>query len=121
MTRPAAQLGVLILLCASLASCGRTERVGPNRVVRVALTEYRMNPERIEVSAGHLTFLVHNYGRLTHDLAVSQNGKPVGSTPPLAPGHSAKLTLGLARANYLMDSTILSDQDLGIYGSLIVR
>lgn len=121
MTRPAAQLGVVIVLCASLIGCGRTELVGANRVVRVALTEYRMNPERIKASAGQLTFLVHNYGRLTHDLAVSHNGKPVGSTPPLAPGRASSLTITLAKGNYLMDSTILSDQDLGIYGSLIVR
>ncbi len=121
MTRPAAQLGVLIVLCASLIGCGRTARVGAGRVVGVALTEYRMNPERLEVSAGRLTFLVHNYGRLTHDLAVSHNGKPLGSTQPIAPGHGARLTVTLGRGNYLMDSTILSDQDLGIYGSLIVR
>ncbi len=121
MTRPAAQLGVVIVLCASLMGCGRTELVGRNRAVRVALTEYRMNPQRIEVSAGRLTFLVRNYGRLTHDLAVSRNGQPVGSTPPVAPRRSASLTVTLTKGNYLMSSTILSDMDLGMYGSLIVR
>ncbi len=80
-----------------------------------------MNPERIQASAGPVTFLVHNDGRLTHDLAISRDGKPIGSTPPIAPGGNATLGVMLARGNYLMDSTILSDQDLGIYGTLIVR
>lgn len=87
----------------------------------MALTEYRMNPERIQASAGRLTFVVHNYGRLTHDLAISRNGKPVGSTPPVAPSHDATVTVNLTKGDYLMYSNILSDQDLGLYGSLIVR
>ena len=86
----------------------------------MALTEYRLRPQDVRVSAGPLTIFVHNYGRLTHSLAVSLGRSSAGSTGPLLPGQSAILSLYLTPGHYLMASTILSDQALGEYGTLSV-
>jgi hypothetical protein len=121
MARPVAKLGVTLVLCASLAACGQTHIVGPHRTLRLALTEYRLRPQRVQAKAGQLTILVHNYGRLTHDLAVSRGGHTASSTQPIPPGGNTELVLTLRPGQYLMASTILYDQDLGLYGTLVVR
>ena len=73
-------------------------RVGSDRTVQMAVTEYHLNPESIRANAGVLAIVVHNYGRLTHNLAVSDNGQSVAGTGPISPGQTVELRLvvGLA-------------------------
>jgi hypothetical protein len=117
----------LPLLVASLtlawlaAGCTHTRIVGADRTLRVALSEYRLNPQSARVTPGVISIFVHNYGRLTHNLVVSENGQTIGSTKPLPPGDTAELDLNLAAGNYRMTSTILADEALGEYGSLHVH
>ena len=105
---------------ALLAGCGNTSQVGRDRTFQVALTEYHVSPQRVQALAGTLTIFVHNYGRLSHNLVISSNGHPDFSTQPIPPGETSELLATLAPGNYLMSSTILSDQALGAYGTLIV-
>jgi hypothetical protein len=113
-------VAVSLALASVLAACGHTHQVGAGRIVRMALTEYRLNPQSIHASDGVLAIVVHNYGRLTHNLVVSLNGGNVAGTKPIPPGQTAELDLDLAPGTYQMASTILSDQDLGAYGTLKV-
>jgi cupredoxin-like protein len=111
---------VSLALAWAVAGCSHTRRVGADRTLRVALSEYRLNPERAHAGAGMIAILVHNYGRLTHNLVVYENGETIGATKPVAPGQSAELDLDLAPGSYLMRSTILSDEALGEYGTLTI-
>ncbi len=79
-----------------------------------------MLPQRVHADTGPLTIEVHNYGRLTHSLVISLDGQPEASTPPIPPGQTVQLYATLAPGDYLMASTIASDQALGAYGTLIV-
>jgi hypothetical protein len=72
------------------------------------------------MGAGTVAILVRNYGRLTHNLAVTEDGQLVAATDGIPPGRSAELDLSLAPGRYLLASTILSDQSLGLYGTLTV-
>jgi hypothetical protein len=121
MTRALTSASCLLALAACVAACGHTALVGPNRTLHLALTEYRLGPQRVQAPAGELRILVRNNGRLTHNLAVSLNGHLEGSTPPISPGGVAELMLNLRRGTYLMASSMLSDQDLGLYGTLVVK
>ncbi len=116
----ASLLAVAAASSAVLAGCGHTHVVGGDRTLRLGLTEYRLVPQDVRVSAGALTIFVRNYGRLTHNLVVSLNGREQAATGPIWPGGSAELTLALSPGRYLMASTILSDQTLGEYGTLTV-
>jgi hypothetical protein len=116
-------------LCAALAAalvtlgaaaCGSTTTVSKNGTLRVALSEYRVIPQDVHTTAGVLTIVVHNYGRLTHDLVISLNGQPEISTKPIAPGQTAVLDAALIPGKYQMASSILSDQALGAYSTLDV-
>ena len=103
-----------------LAGCGAGARVAANGTLQVALTEYRVQPQSVQAAAGTLAIVVHNYGRLSHDLVISLDGHPEAATKPIGPGQSADLYATLTPGHYVMASTILSDQALGAYGSLVV-
>jgi plastocyanin len=111
----------MLLGAAALSGCSHTLTVGPAHMVRMVLTEYRMNPDRIQVSPGPLTIVVRNLGRLNHNLAVIQNQQPVAETKPMAPGVRMEVTVYLAPGTYDLASTLFSDQALGLYGTLIVH
>jgi hypothetical protein len=116
----ASKLALLAIASFLLPGCAHTRVVGSSRVLHVALSEYRLHPSSVRAGAGELTIYVHNYGRQTHDLVISQHGQTTGQTEPLPPGQGAVLALDLAPGTYSMASTILSDQALGAYGTLKV-
>ena len=124
---PAIHAGKLRLAVASLAlalaitACSHAHQVGAARTVRMSVNEYRLNPQSVDASAGVLSIVVHNYGRLTHNLVVSANGQSVAATKPIAPGQTTELDLDLAPGSYQMASTILSDEALGAFGTLTVK
>ena len=110
----------LVLLIALGAGCSRTVAVGSGQVLHMALTEYRLNPDRVRVPAGELTIVVRNLGKLTHNLALSRNNQTQVQTKPIPPGSRAQLTVILTPGTYVLDSSLFSDQALGLYGTLIV-
>lgn len=103
-----------------LAGCGTVTRVGADRTLDVALSEYRINPRASTVSAGVLTLIVRNYGRLTHNLVVAENGLQDGATPSIPPGGEATIVIVVSPGRYTLSSTILQDADLGARGTLTV-
>lgn len=117
-------LGLLAagLATTAIAGCGSTTTVGRDGTLRIAVTEYRITPQAVQAAPGPLTIVVHNDGRLSHNLVISSSGGIVeASTPPIAPGQWAQLTATLSAGRYLMASSLLSDQALGAYGTLNIR
>ena len=101
--------------------CGTIEVIPPGGQLTVALTEYRLRPQDVEVSAGSLTIVAHNYGRQTHNVVILQHGRAQDSMQPIPPGASGDMTVYLAPGRYVLASTVQSDQALGVYGTLVVR
>ena len=87
----------------------------------MALTEYHVPPQSVQAAAGPLTIVVHNYGRLSHNLVIAQDGHPQASTKAIPPGQTTDLFTTLPPGQYVMASTILADQALGAYGTLSHR
>jgi hypothetical protein len=116
-----ALIGVVAGLAMISAGCGSTDVIGSGRQLAVALTEYHLRPQSAEMSAGPVTIVAHNYGRLTHNLVVFENGRPQDSMHPIPPGGSGDLTVYLGAGRYILASTVQSDQALGVFGTLVVR
>jgi hypothetical protein len=117
--RPSPRACLLAALPAlALTGCGHVARVASGAALRIALNEYRVSPQDVRAAPGALTIVVRNNGRLAHDLVITENGTPVAMTPPLAPGQATNLVTTLGPGRYLMSSAILSDQALGVYGTL---
>jgi hypothetical protein len=108
------------LLALGAAGCGATTTVPKDGTLRIALSDYRVTPQRVRTRAGVVTIVVRNYGRLSHNFVISLDGEIQASTPPIAPGQTAELEQALVPGRYVMSSLILSDQALGAYGSLDV-
>jgi plastocyanin len=113
-------LALALFALVGLDGCSHTEVVTSNRMLRVAISEYRLNPARVQVTTGSLTIYVHNVGRLTHNLVIGQAGHKEAGTATVWPGQSAQMTVDLAPGRYSMTSTIQSDQVLGVDGTLEV-
>ena len=118
--RPPLSLLAAALVTLGVAACGSATTVPKDGTLRIALGEYRVIPQEVHTRAGVVTIVVHNYGRLTHDLVISLNGDAEISSDPLAPGQTAVLSAALIPGTYTMASSILSDQALGAYGTLDV-
>ena len=119
--RPTLSLLAAALVALVAAACGTTTTVRTGGTLQVALNEYRITPQSVRAQTGLVTIFAHNYGRLTHDLVISENGQITASTKPIMPGQTEELDVALTPGHYLMASSILSDQALGAYGTLIVR
>jgi hypothetical protein len=112
---------VLIAAAAlATAGCGGATQVAKDRTFQVAVTEYRVSPQSVSAPAGTVTIFVHNYGRLSHNLVISLDGRSQASTQPIPPGQTGELVASLPPGKYVMASTILSDQALGTYGTLTI-
>jgi hypothetical protein len=110
-----------LTIAVAATGCSHAHVVGHHRTLVLALTEYRIDPQTVHMTPGPLTIIVRNYGHRTHNLVVTMDGQAVGSTKPLWPGTSSRLKVSLPAGHYVMTSTILSDQALGEYGTLVVR
>jgi hypothetical protein len=112
--------GTVALLGVAIAGCGHSASVGADHVLRLALTEYQVVPQKVEVTAGELTILVHNVGKLTHNLVITEGDQQIDGTPPILPGTTGELSVVLTPGDYTIGSTMFSDQALGEYGTLKV-
>ena len=108
------------LVAIVVAGCGHAATVGPNRTLRLALGEYRVIPQKIQASAGELTIIVHNTGKLTHNLVVKRGTEQVDQTKPIWPGTVSVMAVYLPPGQYTLSSTLFSDQDLGVSGTLSI-
>jgi hypothetical protein len=120
-SRPPLTLLAAALTSLAVAACGATTTVKSGGALQIALNEYRVTPQDVQAPTGLLTIFVHNYGRLTHDLVITLGGRTEAATKPIAPGQTQELDAALGPGHYLMSSSILSDQALGAYGTLIVH
>jgi uncharacterized cupredoxin-like copper-binding protein len=123
---------LLVALAALPAGgCGATIAYthAPDRRVEVRLDEYTVTPEHIQVTAGRITLVAHNQGRLTHNLAVVQFKPPQSgeqakqygtATKTLFPGQTGTTTVDLKPGKYRIVCTLANHDNLGQYGELKV-
>ena len=121
MPRPRAPRWIATAIVATaLAGCAHTQDVGRNRTLQVAVTEYLLRPNNVHASAGPLTIIVHNYGRLTHDLVITRDGQRQASTGTIWPGQTSSLAVWLPKGTYTIGSSVVTDQPVGVYGTLTI-
>ena len=75
--------------------------------IAVQEKEFRIVLPSLKLAPGSYTFEVKNVGKIGHNLSI-EGGKLAGpsTTPTIAPGKSAKLTVSLARGTYQLYCSI---------------
>jgi plastocyanin len=113
----------LLLIIALLAGCGGDEPTVRERDGRAAivLDDFSITPQRLRVPPGETTFELVNRGRIGHNFhVVGRGGEPVEVTT-LLPGERETATARLRRGEYRMVCTVSNHEELGMYGTLVVR
>ena len=97
-------------------------------VARVTLDEYAITPQDISVPSGRVQLVARNVGRLTHNFRIEvppaspdERAEPLATTPTAQPGTTVHKTLSLKPGTYRMRCTLANHDDLGMYGTLLVR
>lgn len=89
----------LALAGAALATLATGSSAAATRV-RVTEREYRITLSTSKLQAGKVTFVVHNAGRVSHELAVSGRGLRTVRTPLIRPGATRTLTVRLGGGTF---------------------
>ena len=112
------------LLCAvALAGCGGDEPTARARdgSVRIVLDDFSIRPQTVRGDAGRMRFEVVNRGRAGHNFRLRRGpGEPLKLTT-LLPGDSESIAAELPAGDYRMVCTVANHEELGMYGTLVLR
>lgn len=116
---------------AALGGCGQDDPAVAARARTLSLTldEYRVSPQRTSARAGRLRIVARNTGVLTHNIAVVQYRRPIGTqeerryarSETAQPGESVETNVTLRAGKYRLICTIANHDNLGQYGELVVK
>jgi hypothetical protein len=109
-----------LLLGGLLTGCGAVHHVPSGDPLDVSVTEWRITPDDVHAAAGSLLIVVHNSGRLAHNLVLSRDGVRVSATPTVLPGQNADMLATVQRGSYQLQSSLVDDEATGVYGTLHV-
>jgi hypothetical protein len=116
---PSATLATL-LVGGLLTGCGGTHHSSARDALNVSVSEWRLTPESADAEPGALLIVVHNAGRLAHNLVLSRDGVRISFTAPIMPGQDADLEATVQKGSYQLLSSMVDDQATGVYGTLTV-
>lgn len=104
------------------AKTAETHTNAPATTIQVTEKEWKIQlPVTKEAAGGTFTFVVHNVGKIPHDLAI-QGGQVTGprKTALISPGSTAKLTVSLSTGNYTLYCSVPGHRALGMQTALAV-
>jgi len=123
MSRRALLLVVLALAAAGLGACGDSRPATQARGGRVAVTavDFRYRPQLIRARAGTLRFDLVNRGRLAHTFRLERKGTVIAKISSLLPGDRASKSVRVRPGQYRFFCALANHEELGMYGTLLVR
>ncbi len=121
---PALVAAALAVALAATAS-GCTDDEAPARArdgrVDMVLDDFLIRPQQVRARPGRITFRVTNEGKVGHTLRVKRGDRDVVSIKTLLPGASGEETGTFAKGEYKLVCILGNHEELGMYGTLVVR
>jgi plastocyanin len=120
---PRARALAALVLALSAAGCADSTPPAVPRAGRVAVTldDFSIRPQRIRARPGRIVFSVVNRGAVGHTFHVLRGSREVVGGKTLLPGTTATEAGTFARGDYKMVCILGNHEDLGMYGTLVVR
>jgi plastocyanin len=118
-----ARAAACLLCVAAAAGCGGGEPSARarDRAVRIVLDDFSIRPQTVRGRDGRLRFDIVNRGRAGHNFRLRRGpGEPLKVTT-LLPGDSESITADLPAGDYRMVCTVANHEELGMYGTLVLR
>jgi plastocyanin len=112
-----------VALVAVASGCGDQPTTQTATGGRMTMSEhdYYFDPQVAHAGPGRLTLQIVNRGRIPHNFRIEKAGHEVGRLSALKPGESDRLTLKLKRGDYHYFCAVGNHEELGLYGTLVVR
>ena len=121
--RHACLLSLCLAAAALPAGCAEDEPAARARAGRVAVTaeDFRYDPQAIDATAGRLRFDLVNKGRLAHTFRLERRNNIVAKVSSFLPGDRASKTVHVRAGEYRFFCALSNHEELGMYGTLIVK
>jgi plastocyanin len=116
-------VGFLTIMVLAATGCGGTEPTARVRDGRAAivLDDFSIRPQTIRTRPGRITFELVNRGRVGHNFHLRRGaGEPLEVTT-LSPDERKTASVELRRGRYRMVCTVSNHEELGMYGTVVVR
>jgi plastocyanin len=114
-----------LLVALALAASGCQDDAPPARpqggTVDVVLDDFLIRPQRVRAAPGRLAFEAVNRGALGHTLRVKRGDRELVAIKSLLPGESGRGAARFERGEYKLVCVLGNHEELGMYGTLIVR
>ena len=120
---PHARATAALVAQAAVIGCGGDEPTAVIRddTVEIALDEFFIRPQNVEVTAGTVRFTVADRGRLRHSFRLwGPDSAPV-EVETIFPGDAVERRADLTQGEYRMVCTVSNHAELGMTGRLVVR
>jgi hypothetical protein len=122
VSRPAIAIAAALTL--PLSGCGGSaDAVTADRgVVEIRLVDFRVNPQIIHAKRDSMTIRIRNDGRLPHAFRIRGTGGTRLKVPTILPGKAAaRVGVKLPRGDWRLFCPLSNHEELGMYGTLVIR
>src|SRR4051794_7342223 len=116
-----AALAVTPLAFASGCGDRPTKQAAKGDLMTMFEHDFYFDPQVAHATPGRLTLQIVNRGRIPHNFRIEKAGREVGRTSALKPGQSGRVTVKLTRGDYHYFCSVGNHEELGLYGTLVVR
>jgi plastocyanin len=125
MARGIALVAAALAVALAAAVSGCADDAQPTRVrdgrVQVTLDDFLIRPQRLRARPGRITFEATNRGAVGHTLRVKRGDREVVAIKTLLPGASGRGAGTFTRGEYKLVCILGNHEELGMYGTLVVR
>ena len=120
---PLARATAALVALAAVIGCGGDEPTAAIRddTVEIALDEFFIRPQNVEVTAGTVRFTVADRGRLRHSFRLWGTKDAPVEIESIFPGDEIDARADLPPGEYRMVCTVSNHAELGMTGRLVVR
>jgi plastocyanin len=123
LVRAAIAVLLAVLVAVTVYGCGNappTTRAADGRV-SFTLDDFAITPQKVRLPAGRVTFTATNRGRTTHTLRVTNGTRDLLKITTLKPGERGSATATLPAGTFKLYCAIANHEELGMWGTLVVR
>jgi plastocyanin len=117
----AAALAAWLALGAAGCSGGAAPVTVRGGRVAITLDDYSITPQRLRAAPGRIAFAIVNHGAVGHTFHVLRGRHEVVTGATILPGRGAQESGTFTRGEYKLVCILGNHEDLGMYGTLVVR
>jgi plastocyanin len=120
---PRRALPLLAALVLAVAGCGSspTSQTAVGDLMTLFEHDFYFDPQVVHAKPGRVTLQIVNRGRIPHNFRIEKAGREVGRTSALKPGQADRVSVKLTRGDYHYFCSVGNHEELGLYGTLVVR